>query len=99
MLKFKVIKRQLPGDQSAKPKFYISIKKVQTVDLDYIAKELKNFAKHVRKPVIALSQVTGVENEYERISLSFNLKHKLIIDENTTGHNLSYGNLNDTSQR
>ena len=40
MLKFKVIKRQLPGDQSAKPKFYISIKKVQTVDLDYIANEL-----------------------------------------------------------
>lgn len=39
------------------------------------------------------------DDKYERISLSFNLKHKLIIDENTTGHNLSYGNLNDTSQR
>ena len=40
MLKFKVIKRQLPGNQSAKPKFYVTIKKVQSVGLDYIAKEL-----------------------------------------------------------
>ena len=37
--------------------------------MDYIAKELKTFAKQVRKPVIALSQVTGVDDEFERISL------------------------------
>lgn len=40
MLKFHVIKRKNPRDLSAPEKFYASLRKVQTVDLDFIANEL-----------------------------------------------------------
>jgi predicted histone-like DNA-binding protein len=40
MLKFNVIQRRDPRDQNAIPKFYATLKKVQTVDLEYIANEL-----------------------------------------------------------
>lgn len=40
MLKFHIIKRRDPRDLNAPEKFYASIKKVQSVNLDYIANEL-----------------------------------------------------------
>lgn len=39
------------------------------------------------------------DDKYERISLSFNLKHRDIIDNNETGQDMSYGFFNDTDQR
>lgn len=40
MLKYNIVKRRDPRDQSAAPKFYASIKRIQSIDLDYIANEL-----------------------------------------------------------
>ena len=40
MLHFNIIKRRDPRDQNANPKFYASLRRVQTVDLDYMANEL-----------------------------------------------------------
>ena len=40
MLRFNIIKRKDPRDQSAKPLFYASLKRVQAIDLEYIANEL-----------------------------------------------------------
>jgi predicted histone-like DNA-binding protein len=40
MLKYNIIQRRDPRDQSAAPKFYASIKRIQTIDLEYIANEL-----------------------------------------------------------
>jgi len=37
--------------------------------MDTVAKGLKTFAKDMNVPIIAISQVTGVEDEYEKISL------------------------------
>ena len=39
-----------------------------------------------------------VDDKYERISLSFNLKHKEIITDNETGHDMSYGELNESKR-
>jgi uncharacterized protein (TIGR02466 family) len=38
------------------------------------------------------------DDKYERISLSFNLKHREIINENETGHDLSYGNKHESKR-
>ena len=40
MLKYNIIQRRDPRDQSAAPKFYASLKRVQTIDMEYIANEL-----------------------------------------------------------
>ncbi len=40
MLKYNIIQRRDPRDQSAPPKFYATLKRVQNIDLDYIANEL-----------------------------------------------------------
>lgn len=40
MLKYNIIQRRDPRDQSAAPKFYASLKRIQTIDLEYIANEL-----------------------------------------------------------
>ncbi len=40
MLKFNIVQRKDPRDISATPKFYATIKKVQSIDLDYIPNEL-----------------------------------------------------------
>lgn len=40
MLKLNVVQRRDPRNQNATPKFYATLKKVQTLDLDYIANEL-----------------------------------------------------------
>ena len=40
MLKFHSIKRKNPRDLNAQEKFYASIRKVESIDLDYIANEL-----------------------------------------------------------
>jgi len=37
--------------------------------MDFIAKELKIFARKINIPIIAISQVTGKENEYSKIDL------------------------------
>jgi len=47
--------------------------------MDSVAKDLKNFAKEMNVPVIALSQVTGIDNEYERINLMDSRDSKTIV--------------------
>jgi len=47
--------------------------------MDSVAKDLKNFAKEMNVPVIALSQVTGIEDEYERINLMDSRDSKTIV--------------------
>jgi hypothetical protein len=42
-------------------------------------------------PVIA----HDVPEDYKRISISFNLKHRLKLDSNETGDDMSYGFLNE----
>ena len=39
-MKYNIIQRRDPRDQSAAPKFYASLKRIQTIDLEYIANEL-----------------------------------------------------------
>jgi len=39
-----------------------------------------------------------VDDKYERISLSFNLKHNEVLTDNETGHDLSYGKLNESKK-
>lgn len=41
----------------------------------------------------------AVDDKYERISLSFNLKHRGVIDNNETGQDMSYGFFDDTDKR
>ncbi len=40
MLKFNIVQRKDPRDQNAAPKFYATLNRVQTIDLEYIANEL-----------------------------------------------------------
>ena len=54
MLKFNVIQRRDPRDSSAIPKFYASLKKVQTIDLDYIANELAEKSSISKGDVISI---------------------------------------------
>lgn len=54
MLKFHIIKRRDPRDQSAPEKFYASLKKVQSVDLEYIANELAGISSISKGDVLSI---------------------------------------------
>jgi predicted histone-like DNA-binding protein len=54
MLEFNVIQRKDPRDQTAGAKFYATLKKVQTVDLEYIANELAGKSSISKGDVISI---------------------------------------------
>ena len=56
---------------------------------------LNSFLSFSQENILVLNKVEENKSDEDRISISFNLKHRLKIDSNKTGDDMSYGVLNE----